>query len=838
MNTLRKMNLLLTALLVSMGAQAQTSPGAAEPAEYHVQGLQTFSPEHPHTLWYRQPAAYQWAGNAWMEYALPIGNGQLGACLMGGVKQDEIQFNEKTLWEGTPNDMAGTFDYGSYKNFGSVLVTDLSGQFGFNEARQVRDYVRYLDLQTGIGGVDYSSTDGLTHYERRYFASFPDRVVAVRYRATGRRQLDLLVSVKPGDDLNATPVSYSGAYATFGGKLKTVSHAACLRVVPAGADARMESTPDGIRVSGTREVLLVLAGGTDFDAAAPTLTSGTEGLSGRIRKQVDKAASRGWTALLERHTEDFTALSGRVDFQLQGAASALPTDRLIECYNDAGRCATGREPDALFLEQLYFAYGRYLMIGCSRGVDIPSNLQGIWNNRSQAAWNSDIHSNINVQMNYWPAEPTNLSELHLPFVNYVINMAGRDNWKRAATQFGGVKHGWTCFTENNIFGGMSLWGNNYFVANAWYCSHLWQHYRFTLDEKFLLRAFPTLWSCAQFWMERMIEDRGCPSLGILPDGSYVAPDEYSAEQNAHPKEDGTAHAQQLIYALLRSVRQSVDILGVKRVGLTQADVEQLDRFLARVDRGLHTEIYTANARANGAWTNPRNGVHQGDTLLREWKYATYDVSDDPSHRHLSHLMALYPLSDIGPRSPYFPAAVNSLRLRGDKATGWSMGWKVCLWARALDGNHAHVILHNALRHSTSYDVEAHKGGVYYNLFDSHAPFQIDGNFGTCAGVAEMLLQSHTDTLQLLPALPDLWQAGHMSGLRAVNNFQVDQQWQDGRLVRAVIRSGSGKPCPIYYPGIAQYHVCGPDGKPMQGVVVDDNTLLIPTRKGCTYTIYK
>ena len=201
-------------------------------------------------------------------------------------------------------------------------------------------------------------------------------------------------------------------------------------------------------------------------------------------------------------------------------------------------------------------------------------------------------------------------------------------------------------------------------------------------------------------------------------------------------------------------------------------------------------------------------------------------------------MALYPLSDIGPRSPYFPAAVNSLRLRGDKATGWSMGWKVCLWARALDGNHAHVILHNALRHSTSYDVEAHKGGVYYNLFDSHAPFQIDGNFGTCAGVAEMLLQSHTDTLQLLPALPDLWQAGHMSGLRAVNNFQVDQQWQDGRLVRAVIRSGSGKPCPIYYPGIAQYHVCGPDGKPMQGVVVDDNTLLIPTRKGCTYTIYK
>ncbi|MBR4782590.1 MAG: glycoside hydrolase family 95 protein [Bacteroidaceae bacterium] len=797
--------------------------------DYKVSGATAFSPESTLTLWYNKPATLTGVSNKWMEYSLPIGNGQLGASLFGGVATDEIQFNEKTLWTGTPNDLGS---YGQYKNFGSLLVKNMSADLDYSTAHSVTDYVRWLDIEQGVAGVDFKSAGSSTVYARRYISSMQDKVVAVHYTADGDADLDLLISAKPGDGIGASTPSYSGAYGSFGGKLATVTYNATFKAV-GGEGAVVETTTDGVRISGTKEVTLLLAALTDYNDADTSCKGAYADVPAEAQSRLIAAEQKGWDALLTQHKADFTSYMGRVTLQLGQAASSMPTNELIDNYNSA-KNSTGKEPETLFLEQLYFAYGRYLEISSSLGINVPNNLQGIWNNLSQAPWNSDIHSNINIQMNYWPAEPTNLSETHMPFLNYIINMAGRSNWKRAATTYGKVSKGWTCFTENNIFGGMSTWGNNYFVANVWYCSHLWQHYRYTLDKDFLLRAFPAMYSAAQFWMERMINDRGYSSLGIPADGTYVAPNEYSPEQDAHNSEDGTAHAQQLIYSHFKAVREAIDILGGES-GVTEQEIAKLDQYLEKTDQGLHTETYTANTTKNSQWTNPRNGVNKGDIILREWKYSTYDVSSDPGHRHLSHLMALYPLNTITSDSPYFQPAVNSLKLRGDAATGWSMGWKVNLWARALDGDHAHIILKNALKHSTAYTTNQYAGGIYYNLYDSHAPFQIDGNFGVCAGIAEMLMQSHSGSINLLPALPAVWTSGKVSGLKAIGDFEVSIEWADGKPSIVTVKSNQGGPLRLSYRGIYDRMVTV-NGEETDCQPENYNTISIPLEAGQTATI--
>ena len=776
-------------------------PDKMQYADFKVSGIAAFTPQNKLSLWYDAPSTVKAVGDKWAQYSLPLGNGQLGCCLLGGVMADEIQFNEKTLWSGRSSDNSA--NYGDYENFGSLFAEEISGELGMTQATMVKDYVRVLDLTNATGSVAFTNADGSISYNRTYFVSNPAQVIAARYQASQAGKVSLrftLVSGKPG--INAT-TTYSADGGQFAGKLETISYRAGFKVVNKGGT--MTSGEDGITVTGADEVIVYLTGATDFDPYKTTYISNTAALPATIEARLNDAAASTWDELYSAHVADFKSFFDRSNFELAGTTNNQPTDALIDAYKG------GTGANARMLEQLYYAYGRYLEICASRGVDLPSNLQGIWNNSSEPAWNADIHANINVQMNYWPAETTNLTEMHMPFLNYIINMAGSAQWKKYA-QDAGQSRGWTCYTENNIFGGVGSFMHNYVIANAWYCTHLWQHYRYTLDRDFLKRAFPAMLSASQFWLDRLI---------LASDGTYVCPREYSPEHG--PSEDGVAHAQQLVYDLLSNTKAAIDILG-DDAEISAADLEKLTTRLAKLDKGLAIETYDGHwAKDNSDEAKTRNGIAPGTQILREWKTSTYKSGAD-GHRHMSHLMCLYPFNQVTPSSPYFKAAVNSLQLRGDASTGWSMGWKINLWARAQDGDHAHKILTLALAHGGG-------GGINYNLYDTHPPFQIDGNYGACAGIAEMLMQSHTDTIQVLPALPSVWKEGSVKGLKAVSDFTVDIAWKAGKATRVTVVNNQGQPGVIAYKGIAaaKQYVNGVLRTDAEGAGADVITL--PAQKG-------
>ena len=745
-----------------------------------IVGIATYSPKNPNTLWYTTSAEASGVSYPWMEYALPLGNGELGCMVFGGVAHEELQFNEKTLWSGPANTVGAGGGNRTFMNFGSLIIANNDASI-YTEG--VTDYVRYLDIEEGIAGVEFKNASG-TKQVRKYFSSAPDQVIVGQYCSEGSDKLDLLFSLEPGSGINASTVTYVDGTASFSGAM-TVKYAARLHVV-ADANATITTTNSGISVKDATEVTFYLKGGTNFEGDMEVLNNyftseTTADVDLRVKADIEKAIAKGYSAVESDHIADFSAITERMTFDLGLATPTVDTKTLIDNYYPNNSSANSRQNDHLFLEQLYFHYGRYLAISSNRKpIAAPNNLQGIWNDRGvDSPWNSDIHTNINIQMNYWPTEITNLSDLHKPFVNFIIRGAQSEGWKKVGKQYNGG-HGWSVLTESSLYNSMSTWGDNYLVANVWYTSHLWTHWRYTQDEEFLKKAFPAMWSAAEFWFHRLIEDRK------VKDGTFVAPNEYSAEQPLQ-SEDGTAHAQQMISYLFQNIREAIDILGADELGLTTKDVDKLNLYLEKTDKGLHTETY------DGGWGTTYNGVKKGEQLLREWKYSTYKAGER-NHRHISHLMALFPMDQITPESEYFIPAVNSLKHRGDAATGWSMGWKVNLWARAQDGDHAHVIIKNALRHSTSYGTDQSAGGIYYNLFDSHAPFQIDGNFGVCSGMAEMLMQSAHGYINVLPALPKVWErTGRVTGMKAMGNFTVDFNWSEGKCQQVTIVSHAGAP---------------------------------------------
>lgn len=727
-------------------------------------------------LWYPRPAT------EWMTSALPIGNGELGAMFFGGIDRERLQFNEKTLWTGS------TEKRGAYQNFGDVYI-DFEGM----DTTEVMDYRRELSLDEAIGRVSYRWKE--TDYVREYFASHPDGVVVARFVTPGKSgQLNFTVSLKDGRD-GIVKITGQNVF-LLQSRLDLLSYEAQLKVMNEGGTLTAE---DGcLKVSDADAVTLLLTGATNFSLSSPDYIGETkEQLHERLSKRMEQASARSYGQLKERHLADYQPLFERVKLDLGAALPEIPTDELVRSHRES-----------LYLDMLYFQYGRYLMLASSRGMNLPSNLQGIWNDSNTPPWECDIHSNINVQMNYWPAETCNLSECHLPYLNYIATEALRPDgsWQQVAQSEG--LRGWAMRTQNNIFG-YTDWNINR-PANAWYCMHLWQHYRYTLDTDFLVEtAFPVMRSACEYWFGRLKEDEN---------GKLIAPDDWSPEQG--PWEDGVAYAQQLVWQLFSETSQAVQALQKHGETVDEAFAMELASNLERLDNGVEV----------GEWGQ-----------IKEWKQDSWHLDTlGNQHRHLSQLIALYPGNQISnQKTPELAkAAQTTLNSRGDLGTGWSRAWKIACWARLGDGNHAYRLLKSALNFTTttSLSMDNDKGGVYENLFDAHPPFQIDGNFGATAGIAEMLLQSHQDYIRLLPALPEAWPAGKVAGLRAAGNFTFCLEWEEHALRKCSFLSGSGGECRIYSPDVPILSVKNNSSLEVEVRQEADGVYVIPTERGGSYQL--
>jgi alpha-L-fucosidase 2 len=711
---------IVTLIFCSNTIQAQV-PGMTNPQSYGG-----------NEIWFKQPAS------TWLA-ALPLGNGTLGAMVFGQPGKERIQFNENSLVTGTP-DLVGF-----YQPFGNIF-------FDFGHENTI-DYKRSLSLSDAMHTISYQHHS--IRFKREYFVSQPDQALIMMITADKKSSVNIEILLK---DTRTSQTTITSNSISFRGKLPDNGMEYMAKAIVNAKGGKRSNTDSSIVVANADTVLVYMSAITSFKKFNVRDFFGELPVE-MLNARLGDVSKQPYKVLRARHTNDFSKLFNRVKLDL-GPQVTLPTDQRLLAYNKAAN-DNG-------MEALLFQYGRYLLISSSRIGGLPANLQGLWNNEVKPAWYSQYTTNINIQMNYWLAEVTNLPEVHMPMLDWVENL-GRVQ-KTSTDSVLKTNVGWVAYSTNNIMGGSSRW-RLHRPGSAWLSQHFWEHFMFTQDTAFLRnRAYPLLKELVKYWEGHLVEGKN--GKLITPDGwsPEHGPGKNEGDKNPYP---GASYDQQIVYDLMSNYIEAEKILGIDKNNLAKAQSIQA--------RLLGPQI--------GKWGQ-----------LQEWMEDWDDSTDH--HRHNSHMFAVHPGRQIDTRTTpeWAAAAKRSMIARGNISTGWSSAWKMNIWARLFEGDRAHDFVRELLKPVTPNAPAGQRSGVYPNLFGAHPPFQMDANFGYTAGIAEMLLQSQNGVIHFLPALPSVWQEGKVQGLKARGNVMVSMAWKNNQLLGVDLKALKNGEHTILYKG--------------------------------------